>query len=742
MKKIYIYLIIALCAIAMPKAAMAAEWTYNFEDIQQVMGNRGPREAIDVNFNGLAWHLYGAKRNMDDMDWADGEGSLCLNATLLNSSILATETPNITLSEMRSIGKFEFHIAAHEYWKSSQEWWIVQYTIDGNNWITTGDAFAASETPTIISRTINQPSARVRIVREDYATYDYTSGQSYEKKINFDNFRLTDYDGQTSPVLSASVASLDFGELQKGEEKTLSFTLTHKNITDGVGMEIIGDDAVYFTLLTENISDGDETEISIKCVGKRKGDYKAVFRATADELQLNLQMTATGKIDDAAMFSGGSGTETDPYLISDASDMQQLSTMVNDEGNSCEGLYFLVTNDINMQSAGNFRTIANMYNRSSILDAPYFAGTFDGGNHTLRNLTISNNYNFVALFGILKGGTIKNLTISQSSIFAAIGVAPLVAVIFEYGTVENCHVTSDVTVTNDHMYSSGLVLTTMAYEGAPAGKIIRISDCTTAARVYDFTGGAAGILCRQTVQNAVIERCGNMGEITSTNFNVAGILMTAIATTTITDCYNTGKLFLQDMNSQGGTIQTNARGGGIVASAADATKGPIDGVLTIKNCYSAGYMSESSIRLHHIFNPDEIFEEAYVLENNYYDIDRGGNIYTYATPVSESVMKTDEFVAMLNDGNANGCWTIIADKNNGFPVPESDNLTAITSTKSTAEPTININGGNVAVNGNYNSVSVYDLNGSKQSLSNLVRGIYIVKIEAEGKTLTKKVVIK
>ena len=739
MKKFYIYLIMAVSAMVFPFQAMADEWTYDFEDIEALIGNQGPRAVINANFNGLAWHLYGAKRNIDDQDWCNGEGSICLNGTLLNSSILATETPNITLSNARAIGKFEFYAAAHDYWKNNQLWWIVQYSTDGNNWITTGDAFMATPEPQLISRNINQPSAQVRIVREDYATYDYTSGNAYEYKINFDDFRITDYDGTVAPVLSADVASLDFGELTKGEEVIKTFTLTHKNIEGNIAMEIIGDDAVYFTLLTEEVSEGESTDISIKCTGKRKGDYMAVFRAAADDIQLNLTLTAVGKIEGDVLFSGGSGTESDPYLISDASDMQTLSNMVENDQNTFEGQYFLMTNDINMSSIKNFRSIGNQFGRqgSGIDGIRPFSGTFDGGNHVIRNLTISNSYNFVGLFGIVNGATIKNLTISQSSIYGSSAVAPLIGEILEYAEVQNCHVTSDVVVKNEMMYASGLIVGAMEYMGAPDGKYLRISDCTTGAHVTDFTGGAAGIICSQATNGAIIERCGNKAEVTSNNHFVAGICMLVKGTTTITDCYNTGKLFMEDDNSQGGKITTDCRGGGIVASAEDILF--TDNWLTIENCYSAGYMSESSTRLHQIYDADQMMGENCTLSNNYY-IAETGNIYQkYAIPVEESIMKTDEFVRMLNRGQE-GCWMIKNGVNNGFPVPEGSVANAIENAKSDSKPSIAIENNRVVVNGNYDKVSVYDLNGQRRSLNSLANGIYIIKIESEGKTYSYKIV--
>ncbi len=737
MKRFYIYLILAIAAMLVPLQNNAAEWSYDFENIESLIGNRGPREAIDVELNGLNWHFYGVKRNIDDQDWCNGEGSICLNGTLLNSSILAKETPNVTLNTMRSIGVFEFYAAAHDYWKNNQVWWIVQYSTDGSNWITVGDAFKVGVTPEYVGRRINQPSAVVRIVREDYATYDYTSGSGYENKINFDDFRITDYDGTLSPSLSANVTSLDFGELTSGEEKTLSFILTHKNLEDEVILSLGGDDASYFTLLTEQISEGDETEISIKCVGKRKGEYRATFQASTGDIQFNMALTATGKMNEDVLFSGGTGTEGDPYLISDASDLQTLSRMVEYEKQSYEGQYFLVTNDINMKSVGNLRPIGNnwTYEVTSENFTP-FRGTFDGGNHTISNLTISGGDHSVAvaLFGLTYGATIKNVKLAMSSITGHAAVAGITGYVLNHGVIENCHIGSDVIITAN-MYGAGIVATNVNLYATPANGITYVRDCTNAARVNDFTAGAAGIICSISTET-VVERCGNQGEVTSTNLNVGGICNLVKSQATFIDCYNTGKLFLEDANSQGGTVQTGVRGGGIVASAAEILY--TDNMLTIKNCYGNSYMSESSTRLHQIYDADELWGENYDMSNNYYNAGYGNIFEKYATPVDEAVMKTNDFVEMLNQG-ASGCWMIKDGVNKGFPVPENF-LTAISNPATDNQPAIKIENGKVVVAGNYDKVSIYDMNGRQQSLNNIANGMYIIKVEADGKTIVKKIV--
>lgn len=46
------------------------------------------------------------------------------------------------------------------------------------------------------------------------------------------------------------------------------------------------------------------------------------------------------------------------------------------------------------------------------------------------------------------------------------------------------------------------------------------------------------------------------------------------------------------------------------------------------------------------------------------------------------------------------------------------------------------------VGGNYDSLEVYNLAGAKVPADNLAKGVYIVKVAAQGKLTTKKVLVK
>lgn len=102
------------------------------------------------------------------------------------------------------------------------------------------------------------------------------------------------------------------------------------------------------------------------------------------------------------LFSGGSGTEEDPYLISNTDDLEALNEATNsEEENKTEGRYYKVTNDILTPYTGMIGTVG------------VFHGIFDGDGHTIV-VNIERNEDFVGLFGTTSRATIKNLQVAGS----------------------------------------------------------------------------------------------------------------------------------------------------------------------------------------------------------------------------------------------------------------------------------------------------------------------------------------
>ena len=163
-----------------------------------------------------------------------------------------------------------------------------------------------------------------------------------------------------------------------------------------------------------------------------------------------------------------------------------------------------------------------------------YTGTFDGGGHTIKGLTVTTNDEYAGLFGWLgDAGTVKNvvmegvqITKNHSSGFAG-GVAG-----FSWGTIENCSVSGSV---------SGTV-----YVGGVVGAQIdgSITGCSSSATVKGtvYVGGVAG----QTNSSATLTACYATGnviiEIHPTNNISGGGLVGFNGGNGVWACYATGNV--------------------------------------------------------------------------------------------------------------------------------------------------------------------------------------------------------
>jgi len=149
----------------------------------------------------------------------------------------------------------------------------------------------------------------------------------------------------------------------------------------------------------------------------------------------------------SGLYSGGLGTESSPYIISTKEDLIELTNTSVDWNK-----HFIQTENIAFNSnpsledwngdntegpAEGWEPIGN-----SITN---FSGVYDGDGHTISNLFINRNRNFIGLFGYLSNSTaeIKNLGLLNVNITGNKGVGGLVSNI-DLGTITNC-------------YSSGIV---------------------------------------------------------------------------------------------------------------------------------------------------------------------------------------------------------------------------------------------------------------------------------------------
>ena len=163
-----------------------------------------------------------------------------------------------------------------------------------------------------------------------------------------------------------------------------------------------------------------------------------------------------------------------------------------------------------------------------------YTGTFDGGGHTIKGLTVTTNDQFVGLFGSIGyAGTVKNvmmedvqITSNRSSGFAG-GVAG-----YSDGTIENCSVSGSVSGT---VYVGGVV--GAQWNGS-------ITGCSSSATVKGtaYVGGVAG----QTNGGATLTACYATGNVIieiAPKKNIAGGSLVGMnAGSSLLACYATGNV--------------------------------------------------------------------------------------------------------------------------------------------------------------------------------------------------------
>ncbi|MBE6671323.1 MAG: hypothetical protein E7593_03875 [Ruminococcaceae bacterium] len=180
----------------------------------------------------------------------------------------------------------------------------------------------------------------------------------------------------------------------------------------------------------------------------------------------------------AESFQSGKGTESKPYTISKASQLAYLAKEVN-SGNDFSGKYIALTRDIDLNNI-EWTPIGNGKHS--------FNGIFNGNNHTINHLSISNttlhNYErpgylspagFSGLFGFCKDSEICNLSLSNSSIhvsnvseFDTLRVGTLVAQIDSTLNVKIDNIkinSSSITIDNSKTIDSRTSMSAMAIGG-------------------------------------------------------------------------------------------------------------------------------------------------------------------------------------------------------------------------------------------------------------------------------------
>lgn len=200
------------------------------------------------------------------------------------------------------------------------------------------------------------------------------------------------------------------------------------------------------------------------------------------------------KKSDNPKFEAGNGTETDPYIIATAAQLDEVRNFPS----AC----FELSKDIDLSSYLNS-------NSSGWTPINGFTGKFDGKKHTIKGLWISlSSISNVGLFANIQGSSdnkrasVSNLfvNISKKGITGGSSVGGICGSL-SYGNIENCMVTGDI---------SG----------------------------YQYVGGIVGRNNDNYYSSSIISQCASSGNIIATDDEVGGILGYRYGSCSIENCYS------------------------------------------------------------------------------------------------------------------------------------------------------------------------------------------------------------
>lgn len=200
------------------------------------------------------------------------------------------------------------------------------------------------------------------------------------------------------------------------------------------------------------------------------------------------------KKSDNPKFEAGNGTETDPYIIATAAQLDEVRNFPS----AC----FELSKDIDLSYYLN----SNSSGWTPIKD---FTGKFDGKKHTIKGLWISlSSISNVGLFANIQGSS-DNKRASVSNLFVNISKKGItggsrvggICGNLSYGNIENCMVTGDI---------SG----------------------------YQYVGGIVGRNNDNYYNSSIISQCASSGNIIATDDEVGGILGYRYGSCSIENCYS------------------------------------------------------------------------------------------------------------------------------------------------------------------------------------------------------------
>lgn len=245
------------------------------------------------------------------------------------------------------------------------------------------------------------------------------------------------------------------------------------------------------------------------------------------------------------------------FSVASADDMVALAALSKE--NTLEGYTIIMTDDIDMSSVTDFAGIGAEKDY-------HFKGTFDGQNHTISKLTLTDVKN-MGLFIRINNGTVQNLTLSDVNITTSDAYCGVLAYwLTGVVNIHNVHI-KDSSITAGANYNAGFA----AYVDKGESYSYTLSYCTVDNLTIDGLTNKkqqSAVFVAGVADNTTIDHCMVTNSTISGQRNIGIISAAGVRNTMVTN-------FI----SYGNTLKCNYNSVGLVANTLGS-----DREATLKNC--------------------------------------------------------------------------------------------------------------------------------------------------------------
>ena len=289
-------------------------------------------------------------------------------------------------------------------------------------------------------------------------------------------------------------------------------------------------------------------------------------------------------IDIPYSYSGGSGTETDPYQISTADDLKIFASLVN-SGTDYTDTYFKQTANINLNEGVTFTFDADtgLVEVAKQGETAYWLGTGTKGNDSGANTTFDTTASVAGIVYTNQTGTTGSASFELNN-WTPIGTDSSVAFT---GSFDGGGKTVSGIYINGASANQGL----FGCISGSSATVKNVGVVNSYIKGADYVGGVMGLN-----QGGTVQYCYNAGTVTGGGV-VGGVV--GLSTGTVQYCYNAGSVtgsnkFVGGVTgNNAGTVQYCYNAGGVTGST---HSGGVAGISTgkVQYCYNAGGVTGST----------------------------------------------------------------------------------------------------------------------------------------------------